>query len=48
MRRVRALTLFTLGYFVMAAFDADIAAVPSLAAFFAGAYSLAQPLLAAN
>ena len=48
MRRARALTLFTLGYLVMASFDADVAAVPSMAAFLAGAYSLAQPLLAAN
>ena len=46
MRRAVALTLFTVGYAAMAALDASVAAVPSLAAFAAGGWALVQPVLA--
>lgn len=46
MRRATALSFFTLGYMAMAALDASVAAVPSLAAFVAGGWALVQPVLA--
>jgi hypothetical protein len=48
MRRARALGLFTFGYLLLAAFDPNVAAVPSLAVFLAGSYTVTQPLLAAD
>ena len=45
MRRLSALTLFVLGYLVMASLDTAVAAGPCLAAFGAGAYTLVRPVL---
>ena len=45
MRRLFALSAFTMGYLVMALLDAQVAAAPALAAFTAGGWALVRPVL---
>lgn len=45
MRRFKALSLFVLGYLVIAAFGGVLAAAPALAAFAAAGWVLIAPVL---